>query len=418
MSKKRKNPNKFNLPMLIVTLIAATLTGTGLYFLYLTFREDVARSAVPMELFLGGLFALFLLVVCLVVLLVSSMMLTYRADVISGRYGKGKVILYLLGAALVIGLLIAGAQFLYALTFHSATPMGQASTYVFLVDDSSSMETNDRNQQRYDAVEAILSGCSGDTRYALYTFSTRTKLKVPMQTVSQGFPQNYSPDFNSTYMKEALETVIADYEAGVWTAQGPTALVMITDGDPMDFDSLSDVRHLLDKCKQYNITLGIVGVIGADRSLMEQMANYTGGQYADITDVSQLYEAVKSVSGISSASRDLLGDRRASDMGWLYALIRILAITLAGCVIAVAAALAYGNSTVFRFIVWSNIFKSLFAGVLMEAAFLVPELSTVLCVVSFVILGTILSKEGSTEVREYQEPSSLDFYDFTGNNPF
>ena len=89
MSKKRKNPNKFNLPMLIVTLIAATLTGTGLYFLYLTFREDVARSAVPMELFLGGLFALFLLVVCLVGVLVSSMMLTYRADVISGRYGKG-----------------------------------------------------------------------------------------------------------------------------------------------------------------------------------------------------------------------------------------------------------------------------------------------------------------------------------------
>lgn len=413
MSKKRNNPNKFNLPMLIVTLITATLTGTGLYFLYLTFRDDVVRSAIPMEVFLGGLFALFLLITGLVVLLVSGIMLTYRADVISGRYGKGKVILYLLAAALIIGLVIAGAQFIYSLTFHSGTTMSGASTYVFLVDDSSSMETNDPNQQRYDAVEAILRGCPGDTRYALYTFATYTKLKVPMQTVSQGFPQNYDPDYHSTYMKEALETVIQDYESGVWTAQGETALVMVTDGDPMDFDSFYDVQALLDKCNQYNITLGIVGVIGADPTLMEQMATYTGGQYVDIQNVGDLYDAVKTVSGIGNASRDLLGNRKASDMGWLYALIRILAITLAGCIIAVAAGFAYGNSYAFRFIVWSNIFKSIAAGVLMEAAFLLPDLSSILCVVSFVLLGTILAKQGSTEVKEFKEPSSLDFYDFS-----
>lgn len=417
MKKKKQNPGKLNLLLLISTLIAAILSAFTIYFCHAANFHQAVSGDVYMPLFIGAVFAIYLSVICILVFIISNLKLTYRADVITGRSGKGRTFLYLLLGILVICLFLTGAEILYEQNFHAAGKESGASAYVFLIDDSGTMSSNDPNNMRYSVIESILRDKSSKTRFTVYSFSEDAKLIAPMQTVGDGFPTYPAPDYLLTNMKAGLEKVVSDYEQGVWTNKGGTSLILITDGGPTDFASFSEVQSILDRCISHNITLGIVGVIGANNSLMNEMATYTGGTFTDINDISMLNEAVRTVSGGAGFTRDLLSERDEVEMDWLYALIRVLSIAIAGSLFAVTAALCYGNSTAFSFIVWANVIKSVVAGILMEVAFLLPGISQILCILSLILLGTILSKYGDTEEYVVKDSGYLDFFDTPAKGP-
>lgn len=411
MKKRNRSADKLNLLLLICTLIFSVLTGLGMQHFHAIAAFTNRDSRLFMPLFMAALFAAFLLLTGLLVFFISNLKLTYRADVITGRNNKGRIFLYLLAGILLIGLLLFGAEFLYEQDLRFDKKDKGADTYVFLIDDSFSMVVSDTENMRYKVIETMLSGKPAKTQFSVYAFSDDAKLCVPMQTVGDGFHDFAAPDYALTNMKAGLEKVIVDCETGVWAEKGETTVILITDGAPTDFSDINDIRPLLDRYVNRGIRIGIVGVIGADNELMNDIAEYTGGSFTAINDAGLMNDAVDQVSGFMGRTRDLLSERDTDDMDWLYAVIRVLAIALAGTVIAAAAAFCYGNNTVFRFIFWANTVKAILAGILMETAFLAPSVSAILRLISWVLLGTVIARLGLTEEPEITKSFDMDFFD-------
>lgn len=409
---KNNNPKKLNIILLISTMVAAILTGFAVEFFYCSLASRQLNSRVFMPTALGVLFAVFLSVIVLVVYFISKILLTYRADVITGRQSKGRIYLYLLTGVVAISLLMFGAEYLYENSFNFDHQMiAAADTYVFLIDDSTSMLTNDPSRERYEAIEDILSDKPDSTQFTVYSFADTTRQIIPMQTIGDGFSTRPVSDEIMTEMKAGLEKVVDDCENGIWTATGDVMLVMITDGAPSDFNTFYEICPVLDRCIDQNITLSIVGIIGADNSLMNQMASYTGGSFIDISDSNFVSDAVLSVAGNSGRTRDLVSLRNHADLDWLYALIRIISIALAGTIIAFAAALAYGNNTSFNSIVGANTVKAIVAGLILEYGNQAMIEGCAVRLFTLILLGTIISRNGSPENTvkgSHMEPGRFD----------
>lgn len=411
MRKKKNNPGKLNVAVLISTLITAALTGFAMMFLHQEALYETSRGRLFMPLFMGLLFAAFLLITCLIVFAVSKVTLTYRADVITGKTYKNRVWLYLILGFLVMGVTLFGAEYLYETNFRLNSKSPSTGTYVFLIDDSASMIDSDPNDQRYTVVEALLGNKQDSTRFAVYTFSSGAKQLVPMQTVADGFPAYPKPDYGLTYMKDGLETVLEDCVKERWSDQSAISMILITDGGPNDFVSFEQIQPILDQYISNDITLGIVGVKGANNDLMNDMAQYTGGTFTNIDDIAMVQSAVQLVSG-SGSNRDLLSENTTGAPAWLYSLIRILAISLAGAIISLTAALCYGNNTVFNLIFWTNTIKSIVAGILMESVFQFTDLDRVIPqLIAWILLGTIIARRGDTDGNIRRSGKDVDLFD-------
>ena len=412
MSKKNKNPGKLNGLLLIISFITGVLTGFAMTYLHQEAAYESARGRLLMPLFMGLLFAGFLLITCLAVYTISKLGLTYRADVITGKKYTNRILLYLLAGCLAIGITMLGAEYLYETNFRLDSQKPSANTYIFLIDDSSSMEVSDPRNQRYSVVETILGEKQDSTRFAVYSFGSGVKQLVPMQTVGDGFPSIPVSSAGLTHMKEGLETVLEDCLQERWADHGAISMILITDGAPSDFKSFAQIRSILDQYNALGITLGIVGATGADTDLMNAMAEYTGGTFTSINDINMMEDAVLLVANAMRPTRDLLSENTTGTPEWLYALIRILAITIAGTLIALTAALCYGNNTVFNYMFWANTIKAVFAGILMEAAFRIGLVDgTLLRLAAWVLLGTIITRRGSVEDTDTNPYSNLNFFD-------
>lgn len=418
MSRRKNSAGKLNLVLLISTLISAVLTGLGMHFSYGIAFVTEKDNPLFMPAYMAALFAVFFAITCLVVFVISNLTLTYRADVISGRRQKGRVVLYILVGMLLIGMFMFGAEYLYEKNLQKGSK--GTGTYVFLIDNSGSMDISDPYESRYSVIKELLGDKSAKTQYTVYTFESDVDLQVPMQTVGEGFPSRYPSATGGTALKAGLERVISDCEQGVWSAENGATLILITDGDPGDFSDIYDISTILDRYVKQDIKMGIVGVIGANNDLMRKITTYTGGTFTDISDASLMTEAVTHVSGSAGRTRDLLGERDAVQMNWLYTMIRILAVALAGALIAVGAALCYCNNTVFSFMVWTNVIKAVLAGVLMEVAFVLPLSGAILRLVAWILLGTIITRCGSVDDTDGGSGKDLDLFkqSASGDDPF
>lgn len=407
-NRNNKEPRILNYFLLVGTVVTAVLIGFAFEFFYSFLSYRQLGSRVFMPIVLAILFACFLAVIVLVVYLISKLRLTYRADVITGRASNGRIFVYLLAGVALISLLLFGTEYLYENTFHiNRQSPDDADTYVFLIDDSVSMHSNDPKRQRYEAIENILEDKPDTTQFTVYSFADTTSQIIPMQTTGDGFPKYPVIDAVMTEMKAGLEKVVDDCENGVWTADGSVMLVMITDGAPSDFDDFHEIRPVLDRCIQQNMTLRIVGIIGSNNTLMQQMADYTDGTFTHISDSGLVADAVLSVTGNSARTRDLLSSRNSVDMSWLYALIRIMSITAAGFIIAIIAALAYGNNTAFYFIISVNTVKAVIAAMVLEFGCQAVSDDRIVRLLVLILLGTIIAHDGSpaeTVTRKYAEP--------------
>lgn len=389
--KNQRREDRLHIALLLVTLAVSVGLATVTMNVIGSLRNLISDS---LAWYVGAIMALFLVIIGIVTLVVSSASGTYRADVFTGRQGKGRLALYVPAGMALIFLIMAGWETLYELDLQMMS--GNASTYIFCIDNSSSMGDtymggSDPEGKRFEVVGTLMEDMDDDKTFAVYSFANITTLDVPLQTVGEGIPDSVSPDNGGgTYMRDALETILYDREIGVWTSEGRTALILITDGMPLDFASIDEVQDLLDRCCDYDITLGIVGFPGADNDLMRSMASYTGGYFINIQEVDQITEAVEKVATHGARTRDLLSERRVRRLDWLYAVIRVVALTCAGALLAFGAAVCYGNSLAFNGIIWYNVVKSFVAALLVEIGRRSESLGGMLTWIALMILGTII----------------------------
>lgn len=341
-------------------------------------------------------------------------LVTLAASLLSGSFDRNSVLyggfpriaLYFVCGILSVFLLSGILEYLYELSPKLAE--SSPTSYIIVTDESGSMETNDPHGLRHDAIPELLDGMPDDFPYMIYAFSGSPHIVRDMSPISDGYDwQQYCSTSETgflaflrqllsggTAIRTTVQQILDDCKNGVWKGGKCPKVIFLTDGWATDMNSFflwrkKDLYTSLHEYQKLGITISTVGLGDVDRTLMQNMANITGGIFVHCDDASQLSIAMKSAA-VSFAERDLLSPRHISRFNALYGLLRILFLTLIGTLLGSLMTLAYTEDTSIRLICLSSAICATVGGLLMELGSLMGVPQTVLCPVLFPLLAVTL----------------------------
>jgi len=352
-----RKSTQFNSLMLIASLVlgaVAWLIGLVIY--------NAAVDTWSRPLLIGVLFGILALLIPLGILIISSMQGAFQQDMVTGG-GVGSVIVLILVAALLITGLGTLFQWLYGL--RSAKNQPEPSSYIFVIDDSGSMEQNDPSQLRYTAINEVLKGKPDGFPYMIYSFSNDVSVLRPMQPSTGSEAPITGISSGSTYIKLTLEQILSDYKNGVWSGGAYPKVILLTDGYASDIPWFFLIRKTMKEYSKSGISISTVGLGDVDTNLMERIADSTGGVFIDVADAALLGEALNTAAQQYSAD-DLLTVRSTAGNGLLYGFLRVLFLTLLGLCIGFISAVAYGQLDASSLVLVSSGVLSLVGALLME----------------------------------------------------
>ena len=397
---KKKSPAKgphFNFAMFMVTLFAAGLVWllcSGIYDLLETW-PGVFR--VPLVL------ALFLLLMGAIVLIVSKMSRSYCSDVITGKIYPDRTVLYLLLGTVISFVIMMPLELLYELRI-TAKEEYNASTYIFIVDDSGSMDSNDPDVKRYDAIRSIMASKPADNQFAVYAFGSDVSQVLPMSRVGDGIPELKPVQSGGTAMGAALDQVIGDVEQGVLGTFANPAAILITDGHAGDISMGSELDALLQRYVAKGIPVNTIGMGWVDRRMLNHMASSTGGTFVGVERATGLYDAVEQAA--LGSSYDLLSFRPELTTSWLHAIMRVLFIGIYAAMFTCMMIICYGDSRSAKFSLCWGIGKGILAAVLLEVglnALMWHESTT--CLICMVIIGVLFARKDEAPQPQKEKTS-------------
>ena len=356
-ARRRSRQTALDLPLLAVSAaagIAAFLLGRLL--------EAALGGSLPRPVMMGLQFALLFVLLAAAIFLYSHAAGIFETEPLTGGGGGRALLLCLLGAALLFGL---GAlfQWIYGTDFRSSQTA--PTSYVFVLDDSGSMESNDPDGRRYQVLPELLADAAPDFPYMVYRFASSPELAKPMAPVSEGIPALAPQASGQTAIRAALTQVMDDWESGVWDGGTSPRVVLLTDGCATDVGLFHPIRSLLRRCRSAGISVSTVGLGDADERLLQRIAGSTGGVFLSVDDVSGLGQAMEEAA-LRYAGRDLLSDRAVPRLNGLYAALRILFVTLLGAALGCLALIPYGFAEDPALTLVSAAGKALLGAVLLE----------------------------------------------------
>ena len=326
----------FDGALLLISAIGGILGGIIAMLLYDLLISRIESRPLVVMLSVAGFFLVFGLVIIIAQSLIRG---TYRTGTNMGFV----ILLFLVSAAV-----IAGLSFLFEFLYEDrGTFVNKAgpTSYIFMIDDSSSMTWDDRdpNRKRYDAVDMILQNKPSSFPYAVYSFSDSAKCIRP-----------FAPKGDSTNVKDlapaagagtnyqaALITLYDDFASGVINDRNMPRILFLSDGD-YDFPVDEQIQPFIDM----GVAISTVGLASEKDSptfeKLQEMAAKTGGTYAYVDDIDMLASEMGAVISTGS-NRDLLTERTgAGENDSKYALLRILFMSLIGFLAGAAVALFGG----------------------------------------------------------------------------
>lgn len=258
-------------------------------------------------------------------------------------------------------------EFLYEVQFEEKAEPSNA--YVFVLDNSGSMEESDPQGMRYEAVEKLLSEKPDDFRYAVYTFSDNVQQVRGMERKDAGVFYEHGENNGGTAILETLRTILSDINDGTLELNSDrTHVILLTDGYATDihlFNKYKCISALKEYTKQ-NITISTVGLLNADQELMSLIATKTGGVFINVENINDLDEAVKQAGKTGDDKWNLLSYRNNLKADLLYVVMRILFVTALGILIAFQKAVICEKFLDTSAVIHSSLFGSILAGIGIE----------------------------------------------------
>lgn len=341
---------------LVTSLIAGAVAGLVNVLLY-----HLLVEVCPRPLLIGLMLIVLALFVCGA--LFVYMHITGESDeTFLFLDGKGPILIGTAVALVVLFLLGMLLEWIY----DNDTGLADVPTsYIFLLDESGSMVGNDPNQERYKAVDHVMQSTSGDVPYAVYMFADSCVCVKEMGSSSQESVDEYTIG-GGTMIKAALQTVLDDFNSGKLAAAGASPrVILLTDGVSADMSVMFGSGQILRAYKSAGITVSTVGLGSVDRNLLNQIAKKTGGSYVHIDKAQDLSQSF-STAVEADASRDLLSERNLVRLNWLYAILRIVFLTLLGAAIAVMRAMVCAKEDDTLMIIIVGAIAALLGAVLVE----------------------------------------------------
>ena len=307
-----------------------------------------------MPLTIALVFGLFCAALGVVVLLYSRSSGAYLGDVFSSPLAAGGGIL---AGILVLACLAGLFQWIYGMDFvkNASAP----TSYVFVIDDSGSMTKNDANNERYRSILTVMRDMQADFPYMVYSFTDTAQILRDMAPLAAGETLEGSA-YGNTNIKQALQTVLLDRENGVWKGGDNPKVLLLSDGESPGF-----YGSVLSQYAKRGIAVSTVGFGAANDALMENIASRTGGVYIPVSDIAALSEAIRTAVN-NRSGRDLISARPAVKLNALYAVLRVLFLTILGTGIGVVSMLAYGRMDSEEIILASSAVTSLLGALALE----------------------------------------------------
>lgn len=260
--------------------------------------------------------------------------------------------------------------------------------YIFVVDCSGSMssgstvvdengdflyekEATDPNGLRFMAIDNMLADKPEDFQYAVYLFGTEVVCAREMAPKSDGQDYTHDEDMGGTAIKLTLETIMQDIKnKNMDLSKLNARVIFLSDGFSNDDDNVisdiyTEILPVLEEYAAEGISIGTVGVVGADEQLMNLIADKTGGVFVNVDNVNDLEDAMFKAGDLGDA-RHLLGYRNSENMNLLYAIMRILFITGLGVVIGLEKAVICEKFLDTAAVLKSSVVGSALAGICME----------------------------------------------------
>ena len=296
-------------------------------------------------------------VVPLIILLLLMSAVSGNLSITRNMWGTGKTIglLFLCILCTFMGTLIL--EFLYELggDFHYTEP----TSYVFVIDDSGSMSGNDPDYQRADAIGEIMR--ETDIPYCVYKFSEEAELIRSMDYYQDTDSYDFNSDGGGTDILGSLDMVAEEMKDPSFNGGSNPKVLLLSDGESYDY-GLNEVTQ---KFADMIVSISTVGFGSVNDSLMKNIANMTGGVYVHCEDVSALTKGMKEAI-ISYSGRTLLTPRYNVSNPVLYAILRILFLTMIAAMIGFTKARgAISDADFWRLVLFTTI-QGFAAGILCE----------------------------------------------------
>lgn len=351
MSRRR-----FSIKMLAVSILAGFLYGCIGEVFYRNMERDMSHILLVMLYFTG----MFLLLGAAVFLI--------------GRFGYSQVDGTVnrrqwVTALVLIMALSAGFEFLYGAVSFGGRRQA-ISSYLFVIDNSGSMNETDPQGLRYEAIGKLLENKDPDFCYAVYHFSDAAKMVRGMAPVSEQSPGTKVINSGGTAVLRALDTILEDLDSGKLVLDNRCRMILLSDGYATDIEEAGryDCIRRLEQFADRGISISTVGMAGdVDTQLLMLAADKTGGTYVSVTDVSQLEQGMRRAAQTEKENRNLLGYRSVKENDLPYAVLRIVLIAGLGILIAVEKTVLCERFLNTNSVLVSSVTGSILAGVCLEA---------------------------------------------------
>lgn len=355
--KSRKVVLEPNFSVILVTFITGIVSWVIAYSVYCLCIDIMSRP-----LLIALMFLILFLSVVMAITLTNIISGTDNYD-ISPFEGLGMTLVIVVVIAIVLfgcGVLF---QWIYGMEF--ASNVFEPTSYIFVIDDSGSMQENDPDSLRYFAVEEVLSDRPDDFPYMVYGFADDISILRDMAPKSEELGNINGKSEGGTAIRAAMLQVIEDYENQVWEGGDFPKVILLTDGYAGDIGLFQPIKSILKRYKRNGISISTVGLGNVDDNVMKQIANTTGGVFIDVADAGELSGAI--ISAITQViTRDLLSVRYTNNLNWLYAILRVVFLFLLGSLMGVGVMLAYGQMQGMEVVLISSFIKSLIGALIME----------------------------------------------------
>lgn len=263
-----------------------------------------------------------------------------------------------------------------------------ADNYIFVIDNSGSMEDNDPRQERVAAVQQILSDKPDHFKYAVYSFGEFVDCIRSMGPVKKQEENIAVEPAGGTPVAQVLKRIINDMEAGILAHDSYTQMVLLTDGYATDAGFFDwNIKKSLKFYVKNGICINTVGLGTVDEGLLKKISDTTGGQNMTISDVGELTDAMQSVIRTDKVERNLLSVRENILPEWLYVLMRIGFIFILGCIFAGIKLCVVNNLESQRIIIIFTAMGSLLAGILLEAGSAMGLSGSILRCAAAILIG-------------------------------
>ncbi len=314
----------------------------------------------------------------------------------------------------LVALFVFGAffQFLYDMTIGNGKKINDV---VLVIDTSGSMRNTDPKNERFEAAKNLLDNMNEDNRASVYEFNDKAEKVQAMSKVTEAMRKETSEKLKkyelpngNTNMGEALQQAYSEIKSTSSTDRNAMIILLSDGGDTYDLDrKFNDTMKPL---RDNGIPVYTIGMSnGNNFSMLKRISKQTRGNYYNVKDVKDLKSVFNKI--YKDSQNNLLVDKRSGvyEGNNLYAVLRILFITLLACLISVGVSLVFDNKNLLKGFIVGGIVSGIIAALVLEIGFLyIPWIGMAHRAIADIIIALIFTLiPVKVDVKEYSKKSYM-----------